>query len=67
MTFNTLISHQYNLGQRVQIGDDRCIMGTVFEIIWRKNCIRPLYQIGYWLDGKLIYEVLPEEDVYPYD
>ena len=62
-----MLEAAYGLGAEVKIGDDRCITGHVHEIIWRKNCLLPLYQVAYWLNGKLLFEVLPEEVVFPYD
>lgn len=54
--------HAFALGDRVALGDD--ITGVVEEIIYRRNCVKPLYHICYWANGEQRFVTVPEEDVW---
>lgn len=57
-----MISHtsMYALNDQVNIGS---IFGIIEEIIFRRNCIQPLYCVSYWHEGEQKLITVPEQDI----
>lgn len=52
---------KFELGSKVSI--DASLTAVIEEIILVRNMKTPRYRVSYWLEGKINYEILEEEDL----